>query len=104
MKKILLTFLLVLSVMSCKTEQQKQPEKQTADVVIKKPDGSTVEMTYNEFVKIKELADRYEGIQKSLPDIQKNTKIERVKPHLYKLTIVLDDSTKITVMLDTNSK
>ena len=106
MKKILLALLLAFAV-SCHTATPRQPETTTttsADVTIRKPDGSTVTMAYDEFVRNKKLADKYEGIQRSLPEVQKHTTIERVQPHVYKITVTLDDNTKITITLNTDSK
>ncbi len=106
MKKLSLALLLVFA--SCFTGTTKQPEPQTvnqqAEVTIRKPDGSTVNMTYAEFVEVKRLADRYVGIQRTLPNIKEHTKIEQVKPHTYKITITLDDSTVITILLNTDSR
>lgn len=98
MKKFITT-LALFAMVSCATTKPVEKPAESPDVAIKKPDGSKVTMSYEEFAAVKSLADRYVALQRRAksPD----TKIEEIELHQYRITIVLDDKTVVRVTFRT---
>jgi len=98
MKRFIIVFwiLSVFFFAFCASDGKK--EKPSAGVVITEPDGTVKIMSYQDFAQMKSAAERYASLKTTKPQVRIE---ETGKRHEYRMIIVLDNETSVSVTFRT---